>query len=189
MIAESVSECRLLASQAREELQGLREAPQQERAAKSAATFNYLKEADDNLKMLQHQARRAPEAERSKLAQEEQKLLQELQAIKRELEKARRELLLASEGCNTDKFFLACEERNRVAAVKSSLERGHGQLKQANKELIDCEATGIQSLQALVQQREQIHGMKGKIHDLGDGLKASQKLVKQMELNNNCALM
>ena len=189
MFAESLSECRLLASQAREELQGLQEAPQQERAAKSAATFNYLKEADDNLQMLQHQAKSAPAAERSKLAQEEQVLLQELQAIKRELEKARCEFLLASEGCNTDKLFLAREERRRAAAVTSSLDRGCSQLKQANKELIDCEATGIQSLQALRQQKEQIIGIQDRTHDLGVDLNAAQKLVKKLEQNNDCALM
>jgi hypothetical protein len=189
MFSESLSECRDLALQAREELEGLRNAPQQDRAAKSAAAFNYLKEADENLQTLQHQARSAPVAERSKLAQEEQVLLRELQAIKKELEQSRRELLLGSEGCNTDRLFLAREERRRAAAVTSALDRGRTQLIQANREAIKCEATAVQTLQELRKQREVIIGITDKTYDLGVNLNQAASHVKQLQQKDACALM
>eukprot|EP00913_Durusdinium_trenchii_P018502 g17384.t1 len=137
MFAEHLAECRALAEQASEELQRLQ-------------TFSLLKQADDSLQSLQLEAKSAPPAERAKLAKEEAALREELRAKAKELEEARKALLLgAGAGGNTDKLFLAREERRKAAAVTSSLQKGTDRLKEANKISAETEEIGVQALQDL----------------------------------------
>merc|ERR1712217_500303 len=136
-----------------------------------AAAFGYLKQADDNLQTLQMEMKSAPASERAKLTKEEAALRTELQAIAKDLEAARREFLLGSDsGGSTEKLFRARDERRRSAAVTETLQKGQNQLKQANKEAADTEQLGVDTLQQLRQQREQILRMKDNTADLGSNL-------------------
>mmetsp|Transcript_81294 Transcript_81294/g.230315 ORF Transcript_81294/g.230315 Transcript_81294/m.230315 type:complete len:189 (+) Transcript_81294:111-677(+) len=188
MFAETITECRALAAQASEELRKVRTAPEQERSAISAAAFSYLKQADDNLQSLQLEAKSAPAAERSKLAREEEALRTELRAIAKELEQARRELLLGpGSGGNTERLFLAREERKRALAVTGSLEKGRDRLKAANVEAAETERISLDALQELRRQREALQRVGGRTADLGANLNEAQRAVKQLE--QPCSLM
>mmetsp|Transcript_122821 Transcript_122821/g.262111 ORF Transcript_122821/g.262111 Transcript_122821/m.262111 type:complete len:190 (-) Transcript_122821:152-721(-) len=189
MFAEHLAECRALAAQAGEELKKVRTAPETERSAISAGAFGLLKQADDNLQSLQMEARSAPAAERAALAREEAALRQELQAIAKELDQTRRDLLLGpNSGGNTERLFLAREERKRAGAVTDSLGRGVDRLKETNRQAAETEKIGIETLQELRKQREVIMHMKDNTHDLGANLNEAQRAVKELE-KPQCTMM
>lgn len=182
MFAEHLAECRALAGQASEELQRLQTAPEAERPGLSAAAFSLLKQADDSLQSLQLEAKSAPPAERAKLAKEEAVLREELRAKAKELEEARKALLLgAGAGGNTDKLFLAREERRKAAAVTSSLQKGTDRLREANKISAETEDVGVQALQDLRRQREAMIRMKDNTHDVGANLSDAERAVKELD--------
>mmetsp|Transcript_37635 Transcript_37635/g.111668 ORF Transcript_37635/g.111668 Transcript_37635/m.111668 type:complete len:187 (-) Transcript_37635:189-749(-) len=186
MFAETLAECRSLAAQAGEELKKVRTAPETERTAISAAAYGLLKQADDNLRSLQLEAKAAPASERSKLAKDEELLRTELRVYAQDLEAAKREFLLG--GCNTDRLFLAREARQRTTAVTESLRRGSAQLKDANRQAAETEHIGVETLQELRKQRETIHKMKDGAENLSDNLNQAQAHVKELD-KNACTVM
>mmetsp|Transcript_77094 Transcript_77094/g.184687 ORF Transcript_77094/g.184687 Transcript_77094/m.184687 type:complete len:192 (-) Transcript_77094:59-634(-) len=191
MFAEHLAECRALAGHASEELQRLRTAPVSDRASLSATVFSLLKQADDSLQSLQLEAKSAPPRERASLAKEEQALREELRAKAKELEEARRELLLGGgdgSGGNTEKLFLARDERRKAAAVTSSLQRGTDRLKEANKISMETEDIGVKTLQDLRSQREGIIRMKDNTHDVGANLADAERAVKELD-KQSCTVM
>lgn len=189
MFQEHLAECRSLAAQAQEELKRVRTVSQTEREGLCTAAFSLLKQADDNLQSLQMEARSAPSDERAQLAREEQQLRADLRVAAKELEQVRRELLLGDRGGgNTDRLFLAREERRRTTAVTDSLSRGRDHLKAANKQALETEKIGVDTLQELRKQREVICRMKDNAHDLGSNLSDAQKSVKELE-QPQCTLM
>eukprot|EP00931_Biecheleriopsis_adriatica_P067549 TRINITY_DN41667_c0_g1_i1.p1 TRINITY_DN41667_c0_g1~~TRINITY_DN41667_c0_g1_i1.p1 ORF type:complete len:214 (-),score=76.55 TRINITY_DN41667_c0_g1_i1:125-694(-) len=182
MFAEHLAECRALAGQAEEELKKLKAAAKQDQPSISASAFSLLKQADDSLQSLQLEAKSAPAAERAQLAKEEAVLRDELRAKAKELEEARKELLLgAGAGGNTEKLFLAREERRKAAAVTGSLQKSTDRLKEANRVNLESEEIGINSLQELRRQREAIIRMKDNTHDLGANLGAAEQSVTELE--------
>lgn len=181
MFDDHIAECQNLAAQASEELKKVRVAPEQERSAISAAAFNFLKQADKNLQSLQFEARSAPAAERNQLNREADALRIQLRAIAKDLEQARKDLLLGNSGGNTDKLFLSHDERKRAAAVTDSLQRDRAHLKEANRQALETERIGIESLQELRQQRETMLRMKQNTANLGSNLSDAQRAVKELE--------
>mmetsp|Transcript_8682 Transcript_8682/g.19005 ORF Transcript_8682/g.19005 Transcript_8682/m.19005 type:complete len:194 (-) Transcript_8682:202-783(-) len=186
MFAEHLGECRLLAAQASGEVAKLRAAPERERASLSAAAFSLLKQADEGLASLQLEARSAPAEERRKLCREEEALRAELRATAKELNDARREMLLGTgaaedAGGDTERLFLAREERRRTSAVTDSLRKGHDRLQEARKQAAETEHIGVETLQELRRQRETIHRVKDHTADLGHNLRDAERTVKSME--------
>eukprot|EP00930_Biecheleria_cincta_P054520 TRINITY_DN406_c1_g1_i1.p1 TRINITY_DN406_c1_g1~~TRINITY_DN406_c1_g1_i1.p1 ORF type:complete len:211 (+),score=65.05 TRINITY_DN406_c1_g1_i1:69-635(+) len=188
MFAEHLAECRTLADQASDELDRLKTAPESERPGISAAVFTLLKQADDSLVSLQQMAKSVPAGERASLAKEEATLRQELKAKATELEEARRELLLGSSGGNTEKLFLAREERRKATAVTQSLQRSTNQLKDGNRMMAESEEVGVQALQELRKQREQILRAKDNTNGLGENMGEAERAVKELE-KPACAMM
>lgn len=189
MFAEQMSECRQLAAQAGADLASVHELPKAEQAGAAAGIFNLLKQADDNLQSLQVAARHEAPADRAKLAKEEAVLRADLKATARDLEQARKDLLLGREsGGSTDRLFLAREERSkRATAVTETLRRGSAHLHKANTQALETEEVGVQTLQELRKQREQILGVKDKTAGLGQNLTEAQRAVAELE--KQCCVM
>jgi len=83
---------------------------------------------------------------------------------------------------------LAKEERKRAAAVTDSLHRGNANLRKANTQALETEEIGVQTLQKLREQREQILGTKDKATSLGQNLTAAQQSVEELE-KPQCSVM
>jgi len=188
MFAEHLAECRELGAQARAELAKACALPEQERCAAAAAVFGLLKQADDTLQSLQLAARHEAPADRAKLAKEEAGLRADLRQIAQDLESARKDYLLGPSSGNTDKLFLAREERKRSTAVTESLRRGDANLKRASTQAIETEEVGVQTLQRLREQREQILGAKDRTASLGQNLTEAQQSVQELE-RTQCSVM
>mmetsp|Transcript_69431 Transcript_69431/g.136280 ORF Transcript_69431/g.136280 Transcript_69431/m.136280 type:complete len:190 (+) Transcript_69431:105-674(+) len=189
MFQDTIAECRSIAASASEQIKKIRGAAESERAGISASAFSLLKQADENLKSLQLEAKAAPVNERAQLAKEEEALRKELRAAAQELEVVRRELLLgASAGGSTDRLFLAREERKRAAAVTHSLRTGCDRLKESNRTMEESEKIGIETLLELRKQRETIMRVQDRTSDLGHNLNDASDAVKELE-KPACAVM
>mmetsp|Transcript_14586 Transcript_14586/g.25827 ORF Transcript_14586/g.25827 Transcript_14586/m.25827 type:complete len:196 (-) Transcript_14586:28-615(-) len=195
MFQEQLSECRSLAAQARDEVKKLRAAATQERSALSNSAFSILKEADENLRSLQKEARSAPSNERQELTRAQEALRAELQSVADELKAADREFLLggssngrASGGDRTDRLFLTQEERRRASAVTENMGKQNERLQQAKREAADAEAIGTDTLKELYRQREKIGSIRGNVDEISVNNREAGKAVKSLE-QGNCAVM
>jgi len=182
MFAEILTECRELAAKASEEVKGVRQASAgKDRSAMSASAYALLREADENLESLQSHAKHAEPAEKVKLAKEEQVLRAELRAVAQELEQAKREYLLGDSCGGTEKLFRATEERKRSTAITRSLEKSGTRIKESSRTMLETETIGMEALMELRKQREQLHGVKDRVSDLGTNMKDANKHLGELE--------
>mmetsp|Transcript_17532 Transcript_17532/g.40813 ORF Transcript_17532/g.40813 Transcript_17532/m.40813 type:complete len:191 (-) Transcript_17532:125-697(-) len=190
MFEAQLEECRELAGEAKAKLQELKDAAQPERVALSTTVYSLLKQADGNLQAMQLEARSAPAQKRAELTQAEAKLREELKGTAKELEQAKRELLLGQEevGGNAQKLFLTKEDRSRMSAVTDSMKKGTDRLKEANRQAVESETVGIETLQELRRQREVMERVKGNTDQLGQNLKESDRSLKELE-KPECSVM
>mmetsp|Transcript_98379 Transcript_98379/g.195039 ORF Transcript_98379/g.195039 Transcript_98379/m.195039 type:complete len:194 (-) Transcript_98379:107-688(-) len=192
---DGVADGRHHAAHAREELSRLRDAPRVEQAARSALVAEHLKQAEEKLRRLQHEARTAPPTQRPQMAVEERVLRCELHALAKQLERMRRDMLLGPGGLydSSDVPCLSLRDSNSQpteAKVALALRPKNNcdELKQAQQLAAECEAEAIRALQGLREQREQLILMKDNMGG-DDGLLVTDEAIRRQLETNSCELM